>query len=335
MKNLIVVTIIAITSFAGCTKQIGENNLKGEYIGQPAPGNKAELFAPGVISTGIQNRDIAITPDGNEIYTCAIVGNFNYTKIIVTKNINGSWSKPELASFSRNIRYKDIEPAISPDGSKFYFVSNRPDSASGKFDDNWDIWVMDRIEDGWSDPVNLGAPVNTAANEFFPSVTNSGSIYFNRNDVETREEFIFKSELIDGKYSEAEKLPGNVNCGRARYNAFVSPDESYIIVPVYGMEDSFGGTDYYIVYHNSDDQWSDPINLGEKINSAAGKEWSPYVTRDGKYFFFMSQKLNDSINNEKIDYKFLIDLHNSPENGDTDIYWIKADFIDDLRPDGF
>lgn len=334
MKNLIIISAIVITTFVGCTKQIDSQDLTGEYLGQTPPGEESAMFAPGVISTGLHNRDIAMTPDGKEIYSCAIVGNFTYAKIFVTKNIDGVWTQPEIAPFAGDPRFKDIEPAISPDGSKFYFVSNRPDSVNGKMGDDWDIWVMDRTDNGWSNPVNLGAPVNTPANEFFPSLTNDGTIYFNRNVPEMRDEFIFRSKFIDGKYTEAEKLPENINCGKARYNAFVAPDESYIIVPVYDMEDSFGGTDYYIVYHNSDDQWSNPINLGDKINTASGREWSPYVTRDAKYFFFMSSKsvADDFTGQNEISYSQLIELQNSPDNGNSNIYWVSASFIQYLRP---
>ena len=73
-------------------------------------------------------------------------------------------------------------------------------------------------------------------------------------------------------------------------SAFIDPDERFIIVPATGMEDGLGGTDYYIVFRNKEDHWSKPINLGEKINSARGAEWSPYISPDGKYFFFMSSK---------------------------------------------
>ena len=126
-----------------------------------------------------------------------------------------------------------------------------------------------------------------------------------------------------------------MNCGQARFNAFISPDEDYIIVPVYGMPDGYGSTDYYIVYRNQKDEWSDPINLGDRISSVSDQEWSPYVTRDGKYFFFMSSKLGDTKRYDPLDYNKILELNNSPENGNADIYWIRTSFIEKLRPEGF
>jgi len=53
-------------------------SLKGPYVGQTPPGAEPKLFAPGIISTGLYTRDVAITPDGKELYYCVAVGNFGY-----------------------------------------------------------------------------------------------------------------------------------------------------------------------------------------------------------------------------------------------------------------
>ena len=115
------------------------------------------------------------------------------------------------------------------------------------------------------------------------------------------------------------------------------PDESYLIVSVYGREDSLGSIDYYIVFRNQDDQWSEPINMGDRINTPGAQEYSPFVSRDGKYFFFMSTRLppDENVNDDSYSLKDLTRVFNSPENGNSDIYWIDAGFIEKLRPEGF
>ena len=42
--------------------------LRGPYLGQELPGLEPRLFAPGMVSTGLATRDVAMTPDGNELY---------------------------------------------------------------------------------------------------------------------------------------------------------------------------------------------------------------------------------------------------------------------------
>jgi len=95
------------------------------------------------------------------------------------------------------------------------------------------------------------------------------------------------------------------------------------------MEDGFGGTDYYIVFRDENDKWSKPINLGEKINSVRGAEWSSYISPDGKYFFFMSSKTASF--NKKPSYRKFKEKFNKPQNGNSDIYWVKSDFLFELN----
>lgn len=307
--------------------------LTGDYLGQEPPATTPRLFAPGIVSTGLSERDMAITPDGSEIYYSGVIGaNHNFSAILVVKRIEGRWSKPEVAPFSGN--YMDLEPAISPDGQRFFFMSNRPGPGVTEPLGSEDIWVMERTAEGWSEPANLGPPVNTEAPEFFPSVTLDGTLYFTRRG-EGRAETIFRSRLVDGAYTEPEELGPEVNSGQTQFNAFIAPDESYLVVPVWGREDSLGGVDYYVVFRSPDDVWSEPINLGEAINTAEGAEWSPFVSPDGKYFFFMSSRatIQDRYSAERLDYADLQRLHGLPMNGNSDIWWVDAEAITGLRPE--
>ena len=106
--------------------------------------------------------------------------------------------------------------------------------------------------------------------------------------------------------------------------------ESFIIIPTFGMSDSFGETDYYISFRDSLDHWSLPLNMGAEINSKYQKEWSASISCDGKFLFFMS----DQIGNKKMntfDYNNLYNFYNSPQNGNSDIYWISNSIIEDLK----
>ena len=60
-----------------------------------------------------------------------------------------------------------------------------------------------------------------------------------------------------------------------------------------------------------EDTWSEPVNMGEKINTPEGGEWSPYVSPDGKYFFFVAG--GDA------------DPHGA------DIYWVDTKIFERLR----
>jgi hypothetical protein len=305
--------------------------LTGPYLGQVPPGDEPKLFAPGIVTSGLSTRDIAMMPDGSEIYFGLFLINYKFSAIAYSKLENGRWTKPEIAPFSG--RYKDLEPCISRDGKKFYFVSDRPKEEGGSAG-NEDIWVADRADNGWSEPYNIGPPINTDSGEYFPSLTGDGTLYFTREDPQTHTNSIFRSRLVDGKYSEPEKLGPEINCGQDRFNAFIAPDESFCIVPAYGMPDSVGSVDYYIVFHNADGSWSKPINMGDKINTPDAQEYSASVSRDGKYLFFMSSRsrFDKGIPEKPLTLAEILAIHNAPEHGNSSIYWIDASFIGKLRP---
>jgi hypothetical protein len=306
--------------------------LKGPYLGQAFPDTLPLLFAPGIVSTGMFTRDVAISPDGKEIYFCVAIGNYTYSTMVYTKEVDGRWQAPEIVPFSGGPGVMDFEPAFSTDGSKLFFLSNRPDGDEAPGDQ--DIWVVERGPEGWGEPSNLGAPVNTDGGEFFPSLTEDGTLYFSRNAPGSGLNQIYRSRWAEGTFQEPELLPEAVNCGSNRFNAFVSPDESYIIVPAVGMADAYDGVDYYIVFRNTDDRWSEPINMGAVVNQNNARGWSPYVSPGGAYFFFMATRTAE-VEAADWNYEKLVDLYHSPGNGNADIYWMDARFIEDLRPDGF
>ena len=93
----------------------GFPELRGPYLGQEPPGLEPRLFAPGIVSTGLATRDVAMTPDGIELYFGVTLG--GQSMIMVTRQVDGIWTEPVVAPFSG--RHNDLEPAISPDGQRF------------------------------------------------------------------------------------------------------------------------------------------------------------------------------------------------------------------------
>jgi hypothetical protein len=295
------------------------------------PEAQAVVFMPGIVSTGMYTRDIAMTPDGKEIYFCVSLSNYTWSTILVTRKKNGKWTSPEVMEHMDDPRFMNIEPSISPDGRKFYFASNRSRLGDENPEKDTDLWVMDRGEKGWGEPYNPGPPLNTDASEFFPSVVNDGSIYFTLEDPATGINQICYSRMSNGKFEKPLVLPPRINAGRNRFNAYADPAERFIIIPVIGHEDTFGSTDYYISFRNSDGTWREPVNMGSKINTAGGLEYSPYVSPDGKYFYFMSVRPPEQENiPEELTYKTLRKIHDNPGNGNPSVYRIDADIIDEL-----
>lgn len=66
-----------------------------------------------------------------------------------------------------------MHPALSPDGNKLFFASNRPGGFGGM-----DLYSVERKEGRWGNPVNLGPDINTTGNEVFPFLHESGILFF-------------------------------------------------------------------------------------------------------------------------------------------------------------
>ncbi len=327
-----IIVLLVFVVLAGCsTEQSGKQRsmeLTGEYLGQTPPGDSAMLFAPGIISTREAERDACFSPDGSEFYYSMI--GLTHFVILESKLENGKWTRPEVAPFSGH--YSDIEPFYSPDGKRIYFASNRPPGEMGEPKPDFDIWYVEKTDEGWSDAVNIGEPINTARNEFYPSVSNDGTLYLTASyDRSFGFEDIYKSELIDGEYTDPENLGETVNSRLYEYNSFIAPDKSYIIYSSHGREDGFGSGDLYISFRDEDGSWSGAKNMGEKINSIT-LDFCPYVSPDGQYLFFSStRKAGMPYSEMGVTYDQMLRILASPENGLGDIYWIEAEIIDELK----
>ena len=259
-------------------------------VGEP------ELFGEGVISTPDDEDSITLTPDGQTAFfvkrSPGTIGS-PLPVIMETHRTARSWSEPAVAPFSG--RYRDGYPFVSPDGRRVFFSSLRPVEGAPKR--GYDIWVVERGSSGWSEPKNLGEPVNGDGYEVSPSVSRSGTLYFTNLRPGSDSTFnIFRSRLADGKYERPELLRGKI----AEHKGFVTsvcvaPDESLLVFSSAGAPDEIVGVhqrydagDLYVSFRDGD-AWTAARNLGKPINSGA-REGSPRISADGKYLFFTSER---------------------------------------------
>jgi Tol biopolymer transport system component len=277
--------------------------------------NQLSLFADGFISTPINERDFAISPDEKEIY---------FTIVFCKKLKSGEWTKPEVVSFAG--MYSDLEPTFSADGKTLYFASNRP--VSGTEPKDFDIWKVTREINGWSTPVNLGAPINTAEDEFYPSITKTGNLFFTAS-YQGRgigREDIYCAEWKENKYQTPQPLDSAVNSKVDEFNAFVSPDEDYILFTCFGRRDDAGGGDLYISVKNSAGKWQ-PAKCLTEMNSKY-LEYCPYVSPDGKKLFFTSTRYNPVKSfTTKTDYATVRNLSSQSLNNQGNIYWVDFEIV--------
>jgi Tol biopolymer transport system component len=299
-----------------------EAGLPGGLVPTASPA----LLAPGLVNTGMNTRDVTMTPDGREMYFCMAAPGYRYAVILVTRLEDGQWTEPEVAPFSGSTEWIDLEPFVSPDGKRLYFMSTRPEA--GQDIGEADLWIVDRQGDHWGQPRNLGAPVNSDQAEYFPAVTEDGSLYFTRADSTGRVHRIYRARPGGEGYLEPDLLPAEVNCGTNRFNATVTPDEGMVILSAVGVPGSFGVADYFLIRRDEQDRWYGPFNLGPVINDGSAQSWSPYLTPDGKTFCFMSSRRTFDGPGWPPAWGALQANHRQAGGGSPNIFLVRADFLD-------
>lgn len=279
--------------------------LEGDYLGQTPPvGDKAELFAPGIISSiwGLHSTAV-FSPNGNEVYWAPMMSFpgevYSRGGLLMMKRTNGRWTPPAWAPFSGPDVNDDV-PFFSPDGKRIYFISSRPLAGeTGRGSER--IWFAERASAGWSEPRPLDPGVNALNMHWAFSLDKRGDLYFGARAADSRGgEDIYLARFRDGKYEKPINAGGPVNTAAGENTPFVSPDGSYL---VFCRE-----YDLWVSFRGSDGGWFEPIKLGPEINTPA-VELCPFVTADGKSLFFLSQR-----------------------DGESHAYWASARAIEKLRP---
>jgi len=263
---------------------------------------RAEMFAPGIISLPERIEFcLAMSPDEQEIFFTVRKAPGQW-EIHHACRRDGAWQASTIAPFSGT--FSDSEPCFSPDGRRLYFSSNRP-GPGGAAAADFDIWLVERLDGGWSAPRPLPGPVNGPGDQWRASQSRAGNLYYSSQGL-------WRCAFDGAAVSEPVKLfdprqPGALVGG----HAFVAPDESYLLTAWMNGPGGRGGWDLYVSFRDAQGNWGPSINLGDEVNTAAGEDF-PLVSPGGReLFFFRYQK---------------------GEGGESgDIYRIDASILDAIR----
>jgi hypothetical protein len=192
------------------------------------------------------NFATSLSADGNELYIYRRGTDYD-GNIYVTKRINNErWGNIVRLNDNINTKYWESHAAISYDGKKLFFTSNRKGSIGGL-----DIYVSERDSaDAWGPAINLGTSINTIYNEDTPFLSRDGrTLFFSSEGHYNMGGYdIFYSTLQpDGKWSEPKNAgyPVNttdddlffhpVNEGYQAYYSLID-DDGYGLADIYSLE---------------------------------------------------------------------------------------------------
>ncbi|HBV16067.1 hypothetical protein [Chryseobacterium carnipullorum] len=264
-------------------------------------------------------RDFSISEDGNETFFTVQSPNQEISQIAYIKKEKNNWSEPQLLPF--NNEYSYLEPFLTDNGNRLYFASDRPLDKTKAEKKDFDIWYVERKNKNseWSEPINIGKPVNSDLNEFFPTLSDNKNLYFTmESPTGMGKDDIYFCKWENNAYSDPKILDENINSNGYEFNAFISKKENFILFTKYNEKGGQGSGDLYISRRGSDGKWQKAENLGIPINTKF-MEYCPFYDEKNQILYFTSKR--NTISPKK--FTTLSDFQeyvNEGENGLSKIY---------------
>ncbi len=220
---------------------------------------------------------------------------------ITNKESDGVWNRAASVSPNINTIANEGAPTLSADGKYIIMVgcATGPDGEYGKGRKGYgscDLFVSERIGDEWTEPVNMGKPINSGHWETQPCFSSDGkTLYFVRGLVKHRErrdpknQDIYKTEILpNGTWSVPEKLGDNINTPGREESVQIHPDGQTLYFSSDGHT-GMGGQDLYMSRMDATGRWGRAINLGYPINTYKDEN-SLLVSSGGGIALFASDR---------------------------------------------
>ena len=302
-RTYFILTLVLAFFLNACTtkKQDSKNNelptIETAYLGQKPPGLVPELFAPGIVSiNGRHEGAVSFSPNLDEVYFSASEKDED-PNIYFSKLEGKKWTTPKKANFTKGKKLGEMHPFVNPKGDRIYFAAHDGFTLPHQ-KESVKIWYVNRLENSWSEAIQLDSPVNDGFG-FYPNQAKNGDLYyFNISKRKT-----YYAPIKNGKFSEVHEV------AIEGVHAFISPTQDYIVANARNRDDVQRKSDIYAYFKEKDGTWSKAINLGNAVNSNVS-EVAPTITPDGKYLFFGRDE----------------------EDGRKNIYWVSTEVIHKLRP---
>src|SRR5690554_4603108 len=234
------------------------------YSGNYTEGTVTDInVLKGDVNTKYHEAVVSFSPDGKRMYfdrNDYYRGKYdkseegiNQLNIYYATLVDGTWKDIQTASFN-NSEYSVGHPSVSPDGKFLYFVSDMP---GGNGDS--DIYRVSIQENGFGEPENLGAGINTEGKEVFPSMDKDGTLYFSSNGhLGLGGLDVFAAQKQGSSFAKPTNLGGPVNSSSDDFafkyyadakTGFVSSNRNGNVDNIYRIEELCAATIHSIVYN--------------------------------------------------------------------------------------
>ncbi len=197
--------------------------------------------------------------------------------------------KIENLGSSVNSIYADYSPVLTADENTLFFTSRRPETMGGLKDEEGtyleNIYKSTHDKGGWSNAVNIGAPINASGNAASVGISPDGQTILIYKD-DNGDGNIYTTTLDGDTWSTPVKLNENINTKYWEPSAFISADGNTIYF-VSDRPGGYGGRDLYTSKLTPEGDWGKAVNMGPTINTAFDED-APFIHPDGVTLTFSS-----------------------------------------------
>ncbi len=278
-----------------------------EDIFTQIPPVRPELLLPSVLTSQLLEINALVSNTSKTIYFTQASSATGARFLMMTKFRKGQWQDPEIHPLSNmgtlsygafNFVQEELLLTFQKGGTNAFssIISIRPDAFRNNRQATRTL---------------IGHP---SFNFGSPSISQNQTVYFHADGPVTPGVYhLYKIVQRNGKVSEPIILSVNINIHGNIFHPCIAPDESFIIYDSAQIPGRVGRHDLFLSFNLGGGKWTDPINLGPKINSPSS-DYSATLSSDGSFLIFSSDRP-------------------VPNNNSRNLYWVSTDFISDLRED--
>jgi hypothetical protein len=222
--------------------------------------SKQRKLGPALNSPSFNYQAPYVSLDGN-----TLLFTYDYTEdgqpaSFVSVRTGLDWKEPIVIPKKITAQSFSKASTLSPDGRTIYLTSARGGSLGG-----FDIWMSPFNGTSFSDPISIGAPINSTANEGSPTLSPDGSIIFfmrcTKMTATSAEDckIMMAKKSSNGSWGTPTELPTVINAGNSQMPRMLADGQTLLFASNKHTPNK-GGLDFYSSSW-VDGQWSAPINL--------------------------------------------------------------------------
>ncbi len=203
-----------------------------------------------------------------------------------TREPSGAWSEPLSISRNINTRMNEGTCTISADGKTLIFTSCQGSDGLG----SCDLYISKKTRQDWSEPRNLGEPINSSSWESQPTLSADGrTLYFvsNRSGGIGMRDIWFSILDLDGNWGVPENAGDVINTSDDDISPFIHVNSQSLYFASEGHP-GFGGLDLFLT-EKAEGSWTKPKNLGYPLNDHQDQA-SLFITSDGSKGYYSHEK---------------------------------------------